>query len=73
MACKQGLLTTHLTLVQETPFSWRNTSAMHEALTSATWSRYIIIDLPADKHTISLGVYFYKYKTLTNVQLQLWP
>ncbi len=46
---------------------------MHEALTSATWSRYIIIDLPADKHTISLGVYFYKYKTLTNVQLQLWP
>jgi len=44
---------------------------MHEALTSTAWLRYIIIDLPADKHTMSLGVYFYIDKTLTNLQLQL--
>lgn len=44
---------------------------MHEVLTSTAWSRYIIIDLPADKHTMSLGVYFYNDKTLTNLQLQL--
>jgi len=67
----QGLLTTHLALYRKPLFVWRNTSAMHEALTSTAWLRYIIIDLPADKHTMSLGVYFYIDKTLTNLQLQL--